>query len=277
MSFHKESARGTLDFKGKVEAAYDVSAETYDDAMRSVMVSCANLLIRNLQIPENPTVLDVGCGTGILTFELVKKVQGKGKFYGIDISPKMIHSAKARAESLGHANVEFRKADAEQLDFLESSFDLVISNQAFHWFPDKEKALKEMFRVLKHGGRVALTFQGWLAFKEMTKAYDRVRNSHPEYGMPDLLRLMSLEETQELFDRTGFQRSRIYAIHQVDYVNPSDFRAQRDATASSWRVSLPLEMVEKAQKEIHTEMAKLITKKGLKTTIYNIFAYAQKP
>jgi ubiquinone/menaquinone biosynthesis C-methylase UbiE len=277
MSSHKQSARGTLDFKGKVETAYDVSAETYEDAMGSSMVSLTNLLIRNLQIPENPTVLDVGCGTGISTFELMKKVQGKGKFCGIDISPKMIYSAKARAKSLGYTNVEFRKGDAEQLDFPESSFELVISNQAFHWFPDKEKALKEMFRVLKHGGQVALTFQGWLAFKEMLEAYAMVRNRHPEYGMPNLLRKISLEETQELFDRAGFQRSRVYAIHQVNYRDPSAFRAQRDVTTSWWRVGLPSEIVEKARKDISTEMAKLMTEKGLKTTMYNILAYAQKP
>lgn len=277
MSSHKQSARGTLDFKGKVETAYDVSAETYDDAMGSLMVSSTNLLIRNLQIPENPTVLDVGCGTGISTFELMKKVQGKGKFYGIDISPKMIYSAKARAKSLGYTNVEFRKGDAEQLDFPESGFDLIISNQAFHWFPDKEKALKEMFRVLKNGGQVALGFQGWLTFKEMFEAYDTVRNRHPEYGMPERMGTITLEEAQELFDRAGFQRSRIYAIHRVDHRDPSDFKAKRDATTSMWRVDLPSEIIEKAQKEIIEEMAKMITEKGLKTTIYNIFAYAQKP
>jgi ubiquinone/menaquinone biosynthesis C-methylase UbiE len=274
---YKQSARGRLGFKRKVETVYDVSAETYDNVMSSFMVSYANRLIRDLQIPENPAVLDVGCGTGISTFELVKKIQGEGKFYGIDISPKMIYSAKAKAESLCYTCVEFRKGDAEQLDFPDSSFDLVISNQAFHWFPDKEKALKEMFRVLKHGGQVALTFQGWLAFKEMLEAYDMVRNRHPEYGMPALLRAITLEETQELFDRAGFQKIRVYAIHLVDYRNPSAFRSQRDVTTGCWRVGIPSEIVEEALKEISKEMAKLITEKGLKTTIYNIFAYAQKP
>jgi hypothetical protein len=75
----------------------------------------------------------------------------------------------------------------------------------------------------------------------------------------------------------GFQGSRIYAIHRVEYRDPSDFRAQRDATTTSWRVGLPSEIVEKALKEIIKEMAKLLTEKGLKTTTYNITAYAQKP
>jgi hypothetical protein len=95
--------------------------------------------------------------------------------------------------------------------------------------------------------------------------------------MPDLLRTITLEETQELFDRVGFQKSRVYAIHSVDYRDPSAFRSHRDVTTNWWRIGLPSEIVEKARKQISTEMAKLITEKGLKTTIYNMFAYAQKP
>ena len=143
-----------------VERAFDSFAGSYDDMMGKAMTFFTDLLIRDLQIPENPTVLDVGRGTGISTFELMKRIQGRGKFHGIDISQKMIDLARSRAVGLGYSNVEFSKGDAERLDFPDSSFDLTVSNQAFLFLPNKQKALNEMFRVLKPMGQTALLFFG---------------------------------------------------------------------------------------------------------------------
>jgi ubiquinone/menaquinone biosynthesis C-methylase UbiE len=167
------------------------------------------LLIRDLQISEHPKVLDVGCGTGISTFQLMQRVHGRGKFYGIDISQNMLDLAKARAADLGYTNVVFNKGEAEQLDLPESSFDLAISNQAFLFFPDKQRALNEVFRVLKSDGQTALLFFGEPTNREVKEIYKMVRNRHTEYVMPKSLNLISLEETHELFDKAGFKIDRI--------------------------------------------------------------------
>ena len=275
MSPRKPSARDTIGHKKRVEEAYDDSAGMYDDTVGRGMASSTNLLLRELQIPENPTVLDVGCGTGISTFELMKRV--KGRFFGIDISQKMIDLAKERALALGFSNVEFSKGDAEQLDFPESSFDLIISNLVFHWVQNKQKALKEMLRVLKPRGQVALLFNAGPHYKEALEIYTRIMNRHPEYPMPDMLKVISLEEAHELFDEAGFQKTRIFAIHQLNYVDPSIFLLARDATASWWKIGLPSEVVEMLKKEMLEEMTKLRTAKGFKSTSYNIIAIAQKP
>jgi SAM-dependent methyltransferase len=73
------------------------------------------------------------------------------------------------------------RGDAEQLDFPESSFDLAISNQAFFFFPDKQKALNEVFRVLKPMGQTALLFFGEPSLKEVKEIYNRIGNRHTEY------------------------------------------------------------------------------------------------
>ena len=182
-----------LDPKGRVEGAFNSFAEAYDGIAGKSMTFFTDLLIRDLQIPDNPTVLDVGCGTGISIFQLMQRVQGRGKFYGIDISQKMLDLARARAVDLGYANVEFSKGDAEQLDFPESSFDLAISNQAFFFFPDKQKALNEVFRVLKPMGQTALLFFGEPTNREVKEIYKMVRNRHIEYAMPEPLKLIGLE------------------------------------------------------------------------------------
>jgi len=275
MSPRKSSARDTIGHKKRVEEAYDDSAGMYDDTVGRGMASSTNLLLRELQIPENPTVLDVGCGTGISTFELMKRV--KGRFFGIDISQKMIDLAREKALALGFSNVEFSKGDAEQLGFPESSFDLIISNLVFHWVQNKQKALKEMFRVLKPRGQVALLFNAGPHYKEAAEIYTKIRNRHPEYLIPDMLKSISLEEAHELFDEAGFQKTRIFAIHQLSYVDPSMFLLDRDATSSWWKIGLPSQVVEMAKNEMLEEATKLKTAKGFKSTSYNIIAIAQKP
>ena len=70
----------------------------------------------------------------------------------------MISLAGVKTVSLGYHNVEFCKGDAEQLDFPESSFDLIVSNQSFFFLSDKQKALNEMFRVIKSRGQTPLLF-----------------------------------------------------------------------------------------------------------------------
>jgi len=134
MSSRKSYGNSSLDDKMACEGAFDSFAESYDKVMGGPMTFLTNLLIRDIQIPENPMVLDVGCGTGISTFELMKRVRGRGKFYGVDISQKMIDLAKARALDMGYGSAEFIKGDGERLEFPESTFDLVVSNQVFQFF-----------------------------------------------------------------------------------------------------------------------------------------------
>ena len=269
-----------VDSKGRVEGAFDSFAKVYDGVIGKAMTFFTDLLIRDLQIPENPTVLDVGCGTGISTFQLMKRVQGRGKFYGIDISQKMLDLARARAADLGYGNVEFSKGDAEQLDFPESSFDLAISNQAFFFFPDKQKALNEVFRILKPMGQTALLFFGEPTNREVKEIYKMVRNRHTEYVTPESLKLIGLEETHELFDKAGFKKTRIFGIHEIEYVDPSKYVPMVESPQSFFRLNLPSdlspELVEMIIKETKEEMTRAETDKGFKMTYYNILAYAQK-
>jgi ubiquinone/menaquinone biosynthesis C-methylase UbiE len=272
------NAHGTspLNKRTTCENAFDSFAEMYDKALGKPMTFFTDLLIRDPQIPENPTVLDVGCGTGISTFELMKRVQGNGKFYGIDISQKMIEMAKARAADAGYDNAEFTKGDGERLKFPESSFDLVLSNEVFQFFLNKQKALDEMYRVLKPMGQVALLFFGESTFKEIEEMYNKVRSRHTQYTMPESLKLIDLEETRELFEKSGFKKTNIFARHEINYLDLSEYCSPIDAPTAFWRINFPSEYAETVRKEIRKEMARAKTAKGSKTTICNIIAYAQK-
>jgi ubiquinone/menaquinone biosynthesis C-methylase UbiE len=257
-----------------VEGAFDSFVESYDNVMGKPMTFSAVMLIRDLQIPENPTVLDIGCGTGISTFEIMKKAQGKGKFYGIDVSQKMIDLARAKAAKLGYGNVDFIKGDAERLEFPESSFDVVLSNQVFQFLTNKQKAIDEIFRVLKPMGQTALVFFGEPTGKEIYEIYERIRSRHTEYCLPEHLKLIGTKETHELFDRAGFKNTRISPTQMIDYANPSGYTIHVDAPPT--KINLPSELAEVVGKEIKKEMARTKTEKGFRVTVCIISAYAQK-
>jgi SAM-dependent methyltransferase len=96
-------------------------------------------------------VLDVGCGTGVLAREALRRVGQDGRIVGLDLNEGMLVVA-ARAEP----GIEWRQGDAAALPFEDESFDAVVSQFALMYFPDREAALREMWRALAPGGRLAV-------------------------------------------------------------------------------------------------------------------------
>jgi ubiquinone/menaquinone biosynthesis C-methylase UbiE len=93
-------------------------------------------------------VIDLGCGTGLLTTRLRRELGG-AVVVGCDFSQGMLRRARAHAEP-----VSWVCGDAQRLPFRDASADAIVSTEAFHWFPDKARALAECFRVLVPGGRL---------------------------------------------------------------------------------------------------------------------------
>jgi arsenite methyltransferase len=110
-------------------------------------------------IHEGETVLDIGCGGGVDTFIAAMMVGPTGKTVGIDTVPEMLKRAAKNLRETTAANVTFRGASAEALPFPNKSFDVIISNGVFNLIPDKGKALREAFRVLKINGRLMIADQ----------------------------------------------------------------------------------------------------------------------
>jgi SAM-dependent methyltransferase len=157
------------------------------------------VLLDRAAIPEGGSVLDVATGPGTIAQMAAKRVGPRGHVDGVDISPQMIAEARGKTFPDDSAPIDYGVAPADALPFSAATFDVVTCQQGLQFFPDQAAALREMRRVLRPGGRVAVAMwvdsQAMALFASFHWAFQEVTGKHrPELAWLDAPGLRSALE-----------------------------------------------------------------------------------
>jgi len=130
---------------------FDEYAHRWDELYHQQNSEQLEALIKRFEIQKGDWILDVGTGTGILISYLTRLIGTQGRVFALDFSPEMLSKAKSKA---GDRAVTFVHSTVERIPLREETFDRVICFASFPHFEDQPRALREMSRVLKKGGKL---------------------------------------------------------------------------------------------------------------------------
>lgn len=163
-----------------IEQIFDGAAERYDREGPRVFTQFGRDLVELLNLKGSERILDVATGKGAVLIPCAQRVGRYGRVVGIDLSEQMLKRTEAAARAASLDNFELYKMDAEHLEFRDNIFDLVTCAFSLFFFSSIDTALREMYRVLQPGGRLALALfagtpppfdPGWRIFADQARAY----------------------------------------------------------------------------------------------------------
>ena len=167
--------------KARATATYNAAADFYDDPANSFWDRFGRRTIERLRLPLGARVLDVCCGSGASAIPAAEKVGPPGFVLGIDLAQNLLTLARAKASDRGLQNVEFRLGDVLDPALPESQFDAVVCVFGIFFIPDMPAAVRALWRVVRPGGRLALTTWGPNFFEPGTTAFwNAIREVRPD-------------------------------------------------------------------------------------------------
>lgn len=215
---------------------FNWDANTYDDKFNFISTHGEDLI--SLLCPqEGEKILDIGCGTGTLSYKIA---QEGAKVIGIDASKEMVEAARDKFPGL-----EFYNIFAESLNS-ENEFDAVFSNAVFHWIPDQEQVVKNIYKSLKIGGRLVVEFG---AKGNCHNILSAVRMKISEYGYPisETLHFRSIAEFASMLERNNFY---------VDYAVVFDRETELEGEdgMKNWLTMFASDVLKNVPKHLHEKI-----------------------
>lgn len=139
---------------------WDLAADCYDSRWQAALAPAQEKLLDRASPMPGERALDVACGMGPVALSAALRVGERGTVLGIDLSDRMVCAARRRAEEGLVGNVRFERMDAERLELADGSFDVALCSMGLMYATDPGRALREMRRVLRPGGRLAVSAWG---------------------------------------------------------------------------------------------------------------------
>lgn len=213
--------------KAKAAATYDAAADHFDDEPLAFWERIGRRTVERLGLPAGAKVLDVGCGTGASVLPAAQAVGPSGSVIGVDLSARLLDRARAKAGTLGLSHADFRLADMTALGYPDGDFDAVVSVFSVFFVPDMEGLVRELWRMVRPGGKLAITTWGPRIFEP---AYSRWQSAIKQ-ERPDLYsafnpwdRITDVESVRHLLRHGGATK--------IDVIGENGFQALR--TPEDW-------------------------------------------
>jgi ubiquinone/menaquinone biosynthesis C-methylase UbiE len=184
---------------------WDKAAPYYDRLWQSQLEPARTALLEMAGLARRGRLLDVACGTGLVTFRAANLVDPEYEIIGTDISEQMIAAARVAARDRGTANVRFERMDAENLRFSGDEFDTVLCALGLMYVPDPENAVREFYRVLRSGGRAVAAVWGQRSNCGWAEMFPIVDARVQSDVCPMFFRLGTGDGLQRAFAAAGFK------------------------------------------------------------------------
>ena len=165
------------DAKKRAAATYNAASDFFDHPANTFWERYGRRTVERRRLPAGARVLDVCCGSGASAIPAAEAVGADGSVIGVDLAENLLALARAKAEQQQLTNVQFERGDMTDLRVENGSFDAVVCVFGIFFVPDMEAALREMTRVLRDGGRLAITTWGPRLFEPVNSVFwNAVRN-----------------------------------------------------------------------------------------------------
>jgi len=171
----------TDDFRARVTLTYNAAADRYDDAANAFWARFGARTIDRIGLGAGDRVLDVCCGSGASALPAARAVGSTGSVIGVDLCDNLLELARRKADAAGLSNLQVRRGDMLNLDLPEAPFDAVVCVFGIFFVPDMTAAVRELWRVVRPGGVLAITTWGPRWFEPAVSVFwDAVRKVRPD-------------------------------------------------------------------------------------------------
>jgi len=204
----------TEDAKTKAAATYNAAADRFDDPANSFWDAFGHQTIEQLHLDRGARLLDVCCGSGASAIPAAERVGPEGSVLGIDLAENLLKLARRKAESQGLRNIDFRLGDMLNLGQQEASFDAVVCVFGIFFVPDMTAAVRELWRLVRPGGKLAITTWGPRFFEPATTAFwHSIREVRPDLykGFNPWDRITDPEALRAVLQEGGVEQATVVA------------------------------------------------------------------
>jgi ubiquinone/menaquinone biosynthesis C-methylase UbiE len=202
---------------------WDKASGEYERYWRAQLEPAQTRLHALADLQPGEHVLDIACGTGLVTFPAARAVGSRGSVLGVDLSQDMVTRSTGLAATLGISQATFARMDAEDLQCEPQSFDAVLSALGLMYVPDPQKAVTEMFRVLRLGGRAVAAVWGARSRCGWAEIFPIVDRRVASEVCPMFFRMGTGNLLQQTMEAAGFSNTRVERIETtLEYATPEE-------------------------------------------------------